>query len=403
MYLHELHLTDFRSYSQALLELRPGVSTLLGSNGQGKTNLIEAVGYLATLGSHRVSQDALLVRHGGSSAFLRATVVRQERESRVELELIPGRANRARLNGSPISRPRELLGTVRTVLFAPEDLAMVKGDPAERRAFLDGLLVLRQPRWAGVISDYGKILRQRTALLKSITVGRRPGRRRATAPYGESRSGTPGPQDGLDEQLEVWDQHLSLVGAQLTYARIRLLRDLAPLLAAAYGDVSAAEARVQASYRASVDDPLAGEIAAGAVPTPEELQATILATIDRRRAEELDRGVCLVGPHRDELAFHLGALPARGYASHGESWSFALGLRLASYQLLRRDLADDPILILDDVFAELDTGRRRRLASLIADCEQVVITAAVPEDVPSQLAGDRFTIANGTVRLQEVG
>lgn len=396
MYLSDLHLTDFRSFPQVRLEFRPGVSTLLGSNGQGKTNLVEAVGYLATLGSHRVSQDAPLVRHGRTSAVLRAKVVRQERTSQAELEVIPGRANRARLNGSPVTRPRELLGTVRTVLFAPEDLAMVKGDPGERRDFLDGLLVLRQPRWAGVISDYAKILRQRTALLKSAAGRRSPSRRNrvpAQAPA-EQADATFG------ASIEAWDQHLSLVGAQLTYARLRLVRDLAPLLTAAYDEVSASQARVRARYRASLDEPLASAIGEGDVPSIEELQEAILATVGRRRTDELDRGVCLVGPHRDDLALQLGDLPARGYASHGESWSFALGLRLASYQLLRRDLGDDPILILDDVFAELDGGRRQRLATLIADCEQVVITAAVAADVPVELAGDRFTIAAGTVTAQ---
>jgi DNA replication and repair protein RecF len=378
VHLTELQLTDFRNYPEAHLSLAPGVSTLLGANGQGKTNLIEAAGYLATLGSHRVSQDAPLVRHGAASALVRAQVVRRERPARVELEIVPGRANRARLNGSPVSRPREILGTVRTVLFAPEDLAMVKGDPGERRSFLDSLLVLRQPRWAGVIADYGKIVRQRTAALKA----------------GGGRSGRPRWDPAA---VEVWDEHLAMMGGQLMYARLRLTRDLTPLLAHAYDEVSACDAGVHARYRASVDDPVAAAVASGEVPEAEELQRAILATIDTRREEELARGVCLVGPHRDELVLQLGELPARGYASHGESWSFALGLRLAAYQLLRNDLGDDPVLILDDVFAELDTGRRERLATLIADCEQVIITAAVAQDVPAALAGDRFVIAGGAV------
>lgn len=403
MYLNDLHLTDFRNYAETRLAFRPGVTTLLGTNGQGKTNLVEAVGYLATLGSHRVGQDAPLVRHGRTSAVLRASVTRQERASQVELEIVPGRANRARLNGSPVARPRELLGTVRTVLFAPEDLAMVKGDPGERRSFLDGLLVLRQPRWAGVIADYGKILRQRTALLKSVAAGQGTRRRRAHTPA-EDPPDDPGPglapggaSGGIAATVEVWDQHLSLVGAQLTYARLRLLRDLTPRLAAAYDAVSDTHAGVRAGYRVGLDEPLATAIAEGAVPTIEELQEAMLATLERRRPEEFDRGVCLVGPHRDELALQLGDLPARGYASHGEAWSFALGLRLAAYQLLRNDLGDDPILILDDVFAELDAGRRHRLAAIIADCEQVLITAAVPDDVPEQLSGERFTVAAGVV------
>lgn len=395
MFLRDLELTNFRSYAHAQLSLHSGVSILVGANGVGKTNLVEAVGYLATLGSHRVAQDAPLVRHGCANAVVRAEVERGQRRHSVELEITPGRANRARLNGAPLGRTRELLGTVRTVMFAPEDLAVVKGDPGQRRAMLDGLLVQRQPRWAAVISDYAKILRQRTALLKSVG---RSGTRR-TRPQRDGSSAT---QDPLTvSTVEVWDEHLSLVGAQLLYARLRLTKDLGPLMTTAYDEVSAADARVQVRYRASVDDPLAGDIAAGVVPSVEELQAGLLATLQRRRGEEFDRGVCLVGPHRDELEFHLGDLPARGYASHGESWSFALAARLAAYQLLRRDVGDDPILILDDVFAELDSGRRSRLASLIKDCEQVLITAAVAPDIPQELAGDRFEITDGTVRHRE--
>lgn len=400
MHVSELHLTDFRNYSEVQLSLRPGVSALLGSNGQGKTNLVEAIGYLGALRSHRVSQDAPLVRFGSASAILRTEVIRQNRNQRVELEIIPGRANRARLNGSPVSRPREILGTVRTVLFAPEDLAMVKGDPSERRAFLDGLLVLRQPRWAGVIADYSKIVRQRTALLKSATSGRRTAHGRRATPNIGGDPDVGGRGHGIAATIEVWNEHLSLVGAQLMYARLRLARDLTPLLSAAYDQVSDSDAKIQAIYRASVDDPMAAAVAAGEVPSIEELQEAILRTTARRQSEELDRGVCLVGPHRDELALQLGELPARGYASHGESWSFALGLRLAAYQLLRRDLFDDPVLILDDVFAELDVGRRRRLASLIEDCEQVIITAAVEQDVPAELTGDQFLIAQGCITSQ---
>ncbi len=408
MHLRDLQLTDFRNYPQVHLSLRTGVSTLLGANGQGKTNLIEAVGYLATLGSHRVSQDAPLVRHGCGSAVVRAQVIRQDRPTAIELEIIPGRANRARRNGSALSRPRELLGSVRTVLFAPEDLSMVKGDPTERRAFLDALLVQRQPRWASVISDYAKIVRQRTALLKSAAAGGgHRGRRRVSSPGLRAApdadvvgSAGPGAAD-VAATVEVWDEHLSLVGAQLMYARLRLSRDLNPLLAEAYDEVSASDARVRGEYRASVDDPVATAVAEGEVPSIEELQTAMLRTIERRRSEELDRGVCLVGPHRDELVLRLGDLPARGYASHGESWSFALALRLAAYQLLRRDLGDDPILILDDVFAELDVGRRRRLGGLIAGSEQVIITAAVPQDVPEELAGDRFLITDATVEPRE--
>lgn len=400
MHVRHLTLKDFRSYPSAELALTPGVTTLVGLNGQGKTNLVEAVGYLATLGSHRVATDQPLVRFGAAQAIVRGAIVRDDRETMVELEITPGRANRARLGRSPVSRPRDVLGTVRTVLFAPEDLALVKGDPSERRRFLDELLVQRQPRWSGVRSDYDKILKQRNALLKSAAPVLRKGARRP-----------PRPRDGdlpLDEAresalhtLDVWNDHLSTVGAQLLYARLRLLRDLAPDLAECYDAVSAASSNARATYRSSLHEDLAKRIAAGEVPEIEELRAGMLDTLEQVRATEIERGVSLVGPHRDELVLSLGDLPAKGYASHGESWSFALGLKLAAYRLLRRDLGDDPVLVLDDVFAELDSGRRERLATLVADCEQVLITAAVGADVPDVLreSGTTYAVELGQVHL----
>ena len=410
MYVRHLSLADFRSYASAELPLTPGVTTLLGLNGQGKTNLVEAIGYLATLGSHRVAQDAPLVRFGAERAVVRGAVVRDGREQLVELEIVPGRANRARLNRSPLSRPRDVLGTLRTVLFAPEDLGLVKGDPESRRRFLDDLLVARQPRWAGVRADYDKILRQRNALLKSAAPDlRRSPRRggRATA----VRRVPPGEGDlaGHDDRtaaalhtLDVWDEQLAGVGAQLLYARLRLLRDLRPFLATAYDAVSDSAADVRATYRCSLQEGTAGAVAAGEVPEPEQLRAAVLATLAAQRAAELERGVTLAGPHRDDVLLTLGELPAKGYASHGESWSLALGLRLAAFQLLRRDLRDDPVLILDDVFAELDAGRRERLAALVADAEQVIVTAAVPADVPASLAGTTCRVERGSVTAGSV-
>ncbi|HET7399039.1 MAG TPA: DNA replication/repair protein RecF [Intrasporangium sp.] len=388
MHVRHLTLQDFRSYPAAEVALAPGVTTLIGRNGQGKTNLVEAVGYLATLGSHRVSTDAPLVRHGATSAVIRGAVVRDRRETLVELEITPGRANRARLGRSP-ARPRDVLGTLRTVLFAPEDLALVKGDPAERRRFLDELLVQRQPRWSGVRSDYDKVLRQRNALLKSAApVLRRGGRRPAAThePLGEAR-------ESALRTLEVWNTHLATVGAQLLYARLRLLRDLVPDLAACYDEVSAGPSHARAAYRSSLHEDLAARLAAGEVPEIDELRSGTLASLDAVREQEIERGVSLVGPHRDDVVLTLGPLPAKGYASHGESWSFALALKLAAYRLLRRDLGDDPVLILDDVFAELDSGRRERLAALIGDCEQVLVTAAVGADVPERLRSHGTTYA----------
>ena len=398
MHVRHLSIGDFRSYPSAELALEPGVSTLVGPNGQGKTNLVEAIGYVASLSSHRVATDQPLVRFGADRAIVRCAVVRDGRESLVELEITPGKANRAKLNRSPLPRTRDVLGTLRTVLFAPEDLALVKGDPGERRRFLDDLLVQRQPRWAGVRSDYDKILKQRGALLKSaasLLGGRRGrGRRSASVPEGVD------PREAAEEAvrtLDIWDDHLATVGSQLLYARLRLLRDLVPHLQEAYREVSANQSEATAVYRSSLHDAAAEAIAGGAVPEPDELRTMLLETLAERRSQEIERGVNLVGPHRDDLVLGLGEMPAKGYASHGESWSFALGLRLAAYHLLRHDLGDDPVLVLDDVFAELDSGRRERLAAMIADCEQVLITAAVPEDVPEGLAGRTYAVSLGEV------
>jgi DNA replication and repair protein RecF len=446
VHLTRLSLTDFRSYAGVELSLEPGVSTFLGPNGQGKTNLVEAAAYVATLGSHRVATDAPLVRAGAERAILRAAVTSGDNGSLVEIEINPGRANRARLNRAPVSRPRQVLGVLRTVLFAPEDLALVKGDPEQRRRFLDDLLVASAPRYAGVRTDYERVLRQRTALLKSLR-GRpvRRGRPAAYAragrpppggagPAGEPADGGPGhdaasqngagpagpaTQDGPEDQggqarpagraastLDVWDEHLATAGAELLAARLRLTASLRPLVARSYSAVSggaAVEAGI--SYRQSLRTSGPGPAARGAAEPPEpaeppadaaQLADGLREALARVRGEELERGVCLVGPHRDDLGLRIGELPARGYASHGESWSMALALRLAAFETLR-GAGDDPVLLLDDVFAELDTGRRERLAGLVAGAEQVLVTAAVPADVPAALHGARFDVGGGTV------
>ena len=294
-----------------------------------------------------------------------------------------------------------MLGTLRTVLFAPEDLALVKGDPSERRRFLDDLLVARQPRWAGVRGDYDKILKQRNALLKSaqplLRKGsrRRPPSRPSDEPVDDARA-------TALHTLDIWNDHLATVGSQLLYARLRLLRDLGPYLSKAYDEVSAGQSDARVSYKSSLREAAAASLAAGEVPEIDALRAELLATLEDSRDKEIERGISLAGPHRDDLVLSLGELPAKGYASHGESWSFALGLKLAAYQLLRHDLGEDPVLILDDVFAELDTGRRERLAAMVADCEQVLITAAVDADVPKSLVGQTFAVSLGEVTLREL-
>jgi DNA replication and repair protein RecF len=379
VHLTRLALTDFRSYAAADLALAPGVSTFTGANGQGKTNLVEAVAYVATFGSHRVATDAPLIRHGAERAILRAAVNSTERDSLVEIEINQGKANRVRLNRVPLPRPRDALGTLRCVMFAPEDLTMVKGDPDQRRRYLDDLLVANRPRFAGIRADYERVLRQRTALLKSA---------RAMAAGGSV------PRGSVPSALEVWDDHLIAKGAELTAGRLELTAALRPLVAKAYAAVSGEDLSAGMSYRqasagGSQEDP---EPSADREALAEGLRQALA----RARRGELERGVCLVGPHRDELELRIGELPARGYASHGESWSLALALRLAAYDLLRSG-GEDPVLILDDVFAELDSGRRERLARLVSGAEQLLVTAAVPADVPAELAGRRFEVAGGAI------
>ena len=365
MYVRHLALRDFRSWSAVDLELAPGRTVFVGRNGFGKTNLVEALWYCATLGSHRVATDAPLVRTGADRAVVSAIVVNEGRELAVDIDIAAGRANKARLNRSPVRTTREVLGALRAVLFAPEDLALVRGDPGERRRYLDELATLRRPRIAGVRADYDKVLRQRTALLKSA---------------GGSRFRA---DSGVLETLDVWDGHLAAHGAQLMAARLDLVNELAPEVEKAYQMLAPSSRPATILYRSKIDDidPAGRDV--------EILEAALLAEMGRRRGAELERGMCLVGPHRDDLELRLGEQPAKGFASHGESWSLALSLRLASYEILRND-GSEPVLLLDDVFAELDTARRRALAGVAAAAEQVLVTAAVEEDIPSDWDATRI-------------
>jgi DNA replication and repair protein RecF len=376
MRVARIELVDFRSYPHVDVTLDAGVSAFIGPNGQGKTNLIEAVSYVATLSSHRVATDAPLIRLGGERAIIRVAVVKDDREIVVEIELQVGRSNRARLNRTPLPRSRDVLGVLRTVTFAPEDLSLIKGDPAERRRYLDELLIARAPRFGGVRHDYDRVVKQRTALLKTAAQARRAGRSVADL-----------------RTLDVWDAHLARIGAEILTARLELVQSIGPLVDKAYeslaGETSAGP--VVMEYRSS----LGADLPSGA--SREVVEAALLAQAAASRVDELDRGVCLVGPHRDDLLLRLGPLPARGYASHGEAWAYALGLRLAAYDLLAADGAQ-PVLLLDDVFAELDVGRRERLAQMVRHAEQVIVTAAVPEDVPESLDGARFDVMADEVR-----
>jgi DNA replication and repair protein RecF len=401
VYLEHLSLTDFRSYAQVDLPLGPGVTVLVGSNGIGKTNLMEAIGYLATLSSHRVSSDAPLLRFGTERALVRARVVRGSQTTVLELEINAGRANRGRINRSNPVRARDLLGICQTVLFAPEDLALVKGDPSNRRRFLDELLASLIPHHAATRSDYDRVLKQRNALLKSARSGR------FTAAH--------------ESTLDVWDQHMARAGAELLHARLELVERLRPHLARAYAQLTDGSKPANATYRSTLqnqmdDDGLPagpGQLTAdgGASAVEDDLRLLSVDQLTDRyvkafaesRKKELERGISLVGPHRDELELALGQAPAKGYASHGETWSMCLSLRLASYYVMLDDArtgGSAPILILDDVFAELDVQRRRKLAAIVSGAEQVLVTAAVDADIPEELSGRRVKVIPGGIDEQ---
>lgn len=385
MYVQHLSLTDFRSYSQLEVPLQPGVTVFMGPNGVGKTNIVEAIGYLGSQSSHRVSSDKPLIAFDAERALVRGRLVRGTQATSVELEINADRANRARINRANPVRARDAAGILRTVLFAPEDLALVKGDPSNRRRFLDDLMVQLVPHHAGVRADYERVLKQRNALLKSLRGSRLTSGHLAT--------------------LEVWDQHLATVGSQLLHARLAALGRLLPHVQKAYRDLTDGSKVADASYRSTLVSPVADDDDA-ALPEGEDLSSLsvhelvekFLAALVSQRRRESERGISLVGPHRDEVELLLGRALVKGYASHGETWSMALALRLGSYYLLSEDdptPGSSPVLILDDVFAELDGNRREKLAAVVAGAEQVLVTAAVGDDVPAALEGRHLSVIPG--------
>lgn len=361
MFVSHLSLTDFRSYSQLELSLKPGQNIFVGENGEGKTNIIEALMYLALLSSHRISSDQPLVKLGSERAYVRAKIESSDRTTLVELEINAAKANRAKVNQNPVRSQRELLGIVKSVCFSPEDLDLVRGDPSERRSFLDQLLIQRSPRLAGVITDYERALKQRNSLLKSRA-----------------------PQSSL----EPWNEHLANFGGELIAGRLSLIADLEPEFQSSYKSLSEKKT-AKLGYKSSITNPTKNK---------EENKNKILETINEINYQERERGISLVGPHRDDLLLYLGDHPVKGYASHGESWSIALALRLASYQLFIND-GDKPILILDDVFSELDEGRREKLLAISESAEQTFVTVAVENDLPTNIAGQKFKVTAGKVSL----
>ncbi len=400
MYVSHLSLMDFRSYEHIDIEFHPGVNIVVGHNGQGKTNLVEAVGYVATLGSHRVAADTALIRAGAQRAMIRSKIVRGDRSATVEIEIVNGKANRARINRGTPGRPSDALGLLKTVLFAPEDLVLVKGDPDSRRRFLNELMIFISPRMASVLSDYERVIKQRSALLKSSVAASRSGR-------------------AIDlTTLEIWDGKLAQLGASIMAFRQRLIAALRPYVRTSYDEVSMSQSVAEVEYVSSVSNTLSSihDESVSELQSVQDIERDLLEALGVVRQRELERGVCLVGPHRDEIAMTLNDLPVKGYASHGESWSFALALRLASYRLMTdgpdeqagtdelsrywwtdSDVDTEPVLILDDVFAELDTKRRTQLARMVSDARQVLITAAVLEDIPQELGGRVLYVSRETL------
>ena len=394
MFIKHLSLASFRNYKNAEIALQPGVNLLVGPNGQGKTNLVEAIRYLSTLSSHRVAGYLPLIKQDEPQAAVRAMASHEDRDILVELELNRDSANKARVNKSPVPRVRDILGIVNSVTFAPEDLDIVKRDPTNRRAFIDELVVQVWPRFAGVYSDYDRVLKQRNTLLKTA---------RQTGAKGSALS-----------TLDAWDQSLVSYGSEIIAARVDLVERLRPHLFEAYQSIAIANNEPRILVKSSLlgtaipsgwgDDDDSEDLEYIQTADRTEIEALYSAKLATVRAKEMERGITLVGPHRDDLVLMLGTLPAKGYASHGESWSYALALRLASIALLRAETrTGDPILILDDVFAELDAGRRARLAGMVAGNEQVLITAAVAEDVPEELIATVFHVKHGEVSADAEG
>ena len=360
MRINKLALTNFRSYSSLELELLPGVTTFIGDNGSGKTNIAESLIYLSFLSSHRVSNNAPLISLGAQQAIIRAEVERDNRTLQIDLEINLNKANRARLNGNPTRSQREILGACQTIYFSPEDLDLVRGEPGLRRDFMDRLLITRAPRIAGLIADYERVVKQRNVLLKT----------RAAS-----------------NALVPWNEQLITFGAQLTAERVSLVEALNPWVSSNYTNLNEVKP-ASIAYKCSTD---------GVSNNTDHNISVLSQRLEEVAYQEVERGVSLVGPHRDDLHLQLGDFPAKGYASHGESWSMAISLKIGSFNLLKNE-GSEPILILDDVFAELDTSRRLQLMSATQTAEQTIITAAVESDIPTNLLTQKFYVSPGSVK-----
>jgi DNA replication and repair protein RecF len=384
MFAKRVKLTNFRNYESADIEFTSGVNLIYGPNGQGKTNLVEALNFFAALDSHRVAGHTPLIKQGKSTAIISLELSHESRDLLLEYEINADSSNRARLNKSEVAKTKDILGYLNSVIFAPEDLDIVKRDPSNRRAFLDQLIVQFNPRMQGVYADYDRVLKQRNTLLKSA---------RATGTKGDALS-----------TLDAWDQALVKNGTEIIATRVAITEKLSPPLVTNYQNIAKSNNEPGMFIRSSVvesskldQDDLETQDALDTTNT-EEISHLFQQKLSLLRQKELERGITLVGPHRDDLQLNLGSLPAKGYASHGESWSYALSLKLASLEILKSESKlGDPILILDDVFAELDKDRREKLSDLVQQNEQVLITAAVIEDVPNNLLANKFQVESGKV------
>lgn len=372
MWVSGLRLSHFRNHSSTSLELTPGVTTFLGPNGQGKTNIVESLVYLSQLSSHRASTDEALVQQGNPQAELRASVRHQGRQVDLGLTLRGSGSNRGTVNGQPVSLA-EMSSWLKVVIFAPEDMALVRGEPSVRRRLLDLALTGLSPRYRAVLSEYERVVRQKNTLLKSIRHHRG--------------------SNAETDTLAIWNDSLARLGADISWGRLELVEQWSPLTNQAYQSIAPGNA-----LQISVDWSDSNWTDADPPSSVEDIVERYRASLDRVQLDERDRGMSLVGPHRDDLALLLNDLPARTHASQGEAWSVALSLRMALAELLRiHSQSGDPVIILDDVFSELDGHRRQALAHTVSGYEQVLITAAVADDVPSELSGQRYLVDQGQV------
>ncbi len=362
MRINKLALTNFRSYHNLELELQPGATTFIGDNGSGKTNIAEALIYLSFLSSHRVSSNQPLITLGAQQSVIRAEIERDKRILQIDLEINLNKANRAKLNQNQTRSQWEILGVCQIIYFSPEDLDLVKGDPTTRRDFLDRLLITRSPRLSGVITDYERVVKQRNTLLKTRS---------------------------SQSALVPWSEQLINLGAQLIAERISLINVLNPFVRQAYANLNEVKT-ASITYKSTTE---------GLTSNIEENINILKARLKEVSYQEIERGISLIGPHRDDLHLQLGDFPIKGYASHGESWSMAIALRIGSFNLLKSE-GNEPILILDDVFAELDSSRRIQLMSATKLAEQTIITAAVESDLPSELVTEKFYVTPGQVRKE---